>query len=90
MPVSMRLGWRLRHTRTAVPNALRPKASSKKRMLLTALTRASTSAATSGTPTSCASSPHAEPPAHVSRFQIGTDDFNVSMQNRAAWNASSR
>ena len=44
MPVSMRLGWRLRHTSTAVPSALRPSASRRKRTLLT---ERSTSAGTS-------------------------------------------
>ena len=88
MPVSMRLGWRLRHTSTAVPSALRPSASSRKRTLLTGapLRRPSRARPTR----SLASRPHSEPPAQVSRFQIGTDALRVSMQKRAASNASPR
>src|SRR5690606_36245444 len=37
-----------------------------------------------------ASSPQLSPPAHVSRFQMGTVRFRVSMPKRAAANASSR
>src|SRR5918995_6270209 len=38
----------------------------------------------------CASRPQLEPSDQVSRFQMGTERFSVSMQNRAAANASSR
>ena len=36
----------------------------------------------------CCSTAQSEPPAQCSCFQIGTDSFSVSMQNRAASNAS--
>ena len=41
-----------------------------------------------GATRSWASSPQASPPSHASCFQIGTDAFTASMQNRAAANAS--
>ena len=84
MPVSMRLGLRLRHTSTAVPSATQAEREQEEE---DAAHRRSTARRRPRT-RSLASRPHSEPPAQVSRFQIGTVAFSVSMQNRAASNAS--